>query len=397
MLKLLPFEESRPQTRLDNEFIRLYMPLAPEGHVKVYLYALMLAQGGAQSFDVAGALGMREEALQEALLYWQARGLLRLVPGEEPGVAFLAPAGAAPEAAAEGYSSFFMELHKCFGTRILSAAELRRAQDWVEVYGLSEAAVLMLARYCIERNERGAAVSFNYIESVARSWADQGLRDVRAAEAYLEEQGRARDGVSEVLRLLGKNRAPTRAEADLYEKWIAQGFTKEAVLLCCGELTAYGTPSLKALDNELQSRGHDGRKSEAAIEEYQRQKEEDRAFTVEFLSRMGLIRTPTRQDVEQVQVWRRAWHMPDALILWAAESAHGVTRRFMQARKRLESWHEAGVSTIEEAKAALEREKDEAKAKRTQTRKKKKAFTYMQQESTVDADAFIISLDDDED
>ncbi len=395
MISFLPFEEVRTFTRVDNTFVNSFMPLAPEGYVKVYLYGLMLSERGAQEFDIAGALGMREDEILKAYLYWQAQGLVRLIAGERPGVEYLEISKGQRHVfeAANDYGALFGELQKCFGSRMLSANELSKVKDWIEVYALSEAAVLMLVRYCVENNERGNKVSINYIDAAARSWADMGIKSAKEAEEHIAARALQKGGASAVLKRLNKLRPPTQDELAMYSSWIEQGFSEEAILLACSQLTAYGTPSFKALDNVLSACLVNGLSSEAAIEEYLKREEQDKAFAALFFSRLGVARAISRQERELLYSWRHEWHMTDELILYAADCSHGEAQRFASAKRRLQLWHDTGVASLARAKEEFEKEKSSPPAEK---RGKDRSFNYMQRSAPVSADNFMLSLDDDE-
>ena len=68
-------------TAVSNAFLCEFMPTAPEGYVKVYLYALMYAHGGhpeddAMIPDVAKALEISQDEVERALRYWERCRLL---------------------------------------------------------------------------------------------------------------------------------------------------------------------------------------------------------------------------------------------------------------------------------------------------------------------------------
>ena len=392
MVRLTPFVTLRPVTRVDNAFFTAFMPAAPEGYVKVYLYALMLSQAGGRDADIAGALGMEEGDVSAALLYWQQQGLLRLLPGETPAVEFLEylpEGGAAPARHKDVYAQLFSSLQAMFGSRILSVSEGQRVRDWVEVYGLSEAAVLMLARHCIDSNERKNAVSINYMDAVARRWADTGVKSARDAEDFLCQSAAARSGAIGVLKRLNKQRPPTADELSLYEAWLQRGFSEEAILLACGELTAYGTPSFKALDNVLDNCRRNGLTSAAAMEEYLRKNEQARAFMDMLFSRLGLTRQPARADREAGALWREEWHMENDLILFAADCARGEAQRFAACKRFLTDWHNKGITRVYDAREDFERAKNAPPAP-----KKSKAFAYLQRDAKEPDDAFVVNFFD---
>lgn len=392
MIKLAPFSSLRPFTRVDNAFFTAFMPIAPDGYVKVYLYALMLAQLGARDADIAGALGMQESEIAQALLYWQQQGLLRLLPGEEPAVEFLEylPEGAvASSAKPAAYAQLFAALQEMLGSRILSVNELQRVRDWVEVYGLDEAAVLMLVRHCIDSNERGRGVSINYMDAVARRWADNKITSAADAEDFLSQNAAVRAGAIDVLKRLGKQRPPTTDELALYDAWMQRGFSPDAILLACAELTAYGTPSFKALGNVLDTCRRNGLTTAAAMEEYLRKNEQARAFMDLLFSRLALTRQPSRADRETVSLWREEWHMLDELILFAADCARAEAQRFAACKRLLTDWHSKGITRLCDAQEDFERAKNAP-----QLPKKSKAFAYLQREAPQAEESFVVNFFD---
>ena len=81
-------------TAVPNAFFCEYMPSAPEGYVKVYLYGYMAAQGGLGDTvrmveDLAIALGMETEQVEKALRYWERCRLLERVRDNPPQYRYL--------------------------------------------------------------------------------------------------------------------------------------------------------------------------------------------------------------------------------------------------------------------------------------------------------------------
>ena len=71
-------------TPIENMFLLEYLPTAPDGYLRVYLYARMLClhpEVGGELKDMAKALHMEEEAVFNAFSYWERMGLVeRLRP-----------------------------------------------------------------------------------------------------------------------------------------------------------------------------------------------------------------------------------------------------------------------------------------------------------------------------
>ena len=76
-------------TAVSNAFLCEFMPAAPDGYVKVYLYGLMYAHGGMLEEegvldDLAKALEMQRADVEQALRYWERCRLLSRVQDQPP-------------------------------------------------------------------------------------------------------------------------------------------------------------------------------------------------------------------------------------------------------------------------------------------------------------------------
>ena len=72
-------------TPVQNMFLVEYMPKAPDAYVKVYLYGLMQCCTPALAQDsLEEALDMDAQAVAEAFVYWQAQGLVSILPACRP-------------------------------------------------------------------------------------------------------------------------------------------------------------------------------------------------------------------------------------------------------------------------------------------------------------------------
>lgn len=380
-------------TAVSDRFLSAFMPSAPEGYVKVYLYGLLLAKSGTEACDMAAALKMGADEIVLAYRYWQGQGLVSLSPGDPPIVRYLSAAMAVPVLAEQKYADLNKRLQALFQSRAMYMPDQARLYDFIEVYGLEQSAVVMLVEHCIRENDASGRkrLNFNHLDATARAWADMGVRNAAQAEAFLSSLQRHKEGASSVLRRLGKRRAPAEDELALYEKWTAQlGFSPEAILCACAELTAYGTPSFKALDGVLQNFHRRGITSLPAMEEALRQSEQSAAFAQTVFSRMGVSRAPALSERQQLDVWRGVWHMNDELILFAAERAMGDSKPFARCKALLESFRSRGITRLADAQAFV------AQSAQSEPKKPKrgKAYAYLQREPKPDAPLFAIDLDD---
>lgn len=390
MIVRFSLDAARPRfTPVDNRFILDYLPHASGLCVQVYLYGLLLCTFGAsEDSSVADALGLSDEAVREAFSYWQEQGLVR-IRGERPLVVeYLSIDPAAPENAVPGrYANLVSALNSLTAPRQFDYRELRHVYDWIEVFGLDEEAVLELVSHCMDN--KGRRVSVNYIEAVARSWSEEGVRTREQARAYIEQYDLRRHGASAILREWNRRRKPTKPELSLYDKWIGEwGFSPEAVLAALPKLTVSGTPNFTYLDELLDALRCSGQTQAADIARADERDAEERAFAKLVFDRAGKVEPATRTQRAQISLYRGDYGMPAELLLFGAEQCRGANEPFGMMKKLWNEWHDAGISTVEGARAQLE-----AKASPGRGRAKQ---TYPQHDlSDAQLESLLVDLDRD--
>ncbi len=213
-----------------------YIKLAGAGSLKLLLF---LMRHGGKEFsedELREALGFRREGeLEDAALFWVQRGIVRAdnsrltaAQDELPEQMTLPEMEAAPqrqssslkqveETSANIYSPvdiaerinndpavryLFKEAQTLYG-RLLKQPESRTILMLVDHYGLPAEVAAMLLKYCFKIDKK----STGYIQSVARTWSDDGINTVDAADAVLaklEHQFAAEQKLREAMQLNGK-------------------------------------------------------------------------------------------------------------------------------------------------------------------------------------------------
>ncbi|MEG0900821.1 MAG: DnaD domain protein [Clostridia bacterium] len=287
-------------TAIPNAFFCEYMPSAPDGYAKVYLYCLMRAHAGqleddAMLDDVALALHISRDEVEQALRYWERCRLVAHVKERPPVYRFLSVQQAffnrqsAPDDKA--YESFAQALYAAFGAkRKLHGGESVLAYEWVEQLKLPPEVVLMLIQHLIAT--RGVQFSFKEAQKLATEMSEQQVTTMETAEAFFSRSEAAWKGARRILTHLGKRRNPSMDEIDLYVKWTATwGFAPKAIETACTETTK-GDPSFGYLDRILQGindRSGGRATSSAAQVERQLAGEKDESTRVrEMLSAFGM-------------------------------------------------------------------------------------------------------------
>lgn len=387
-----PEAAKREQTPLDNLFIAEYMPDADGYALKVYLYGLMQCHFPSMGdTDIASALFLTQGQVLTAFVYWQSRGLVRILSEEPLEVEYLTTEQPASTTATPiKYATFVRALQDLIAPRTFTLREMKHVYDLIETFGLEEGAVLELIASCMEN--KGRNVSIQYILTVGKSWAERGITTPQKAQEYMRDLAAKKHGAGEILRRWGKRRMPTQDEMDLYEKWIQDwGFDQEAILAVCPQLTGVSTPTFEILGERLELLHEQNLTSREEIEKHQGIQSGEREFARQVFARMGKVELPSPTAIAQLSAFSES--LPRDVILLAAEDCQNADRPFGRLKAILKSWSEKGIGTLEEAQKALE-----APAVSSARGQKKPAYasSYAQhKDSTFSIDDISLDLDSD--
>ena len=391
-IRFSPEAARREMTPVDNLFLLHYMPDADGMFVKVYLYGLMQCYHRSLcDADVGEALGLSDSQVRCAFVYWQAKGLVRILSDEPFSVEYLlteqpAVTGVTPQK----YRRFIESVHALLAPRTLELREMKAMYDCIELYGLEEGAVLALVAYCIE--QKGKRVSTNYILSVAQTWSEQNIKTQEQAEALVADYRMQKHGAAEVLRRWNKRRPPTQDEMALYDRWVREwGFDAESILAACARMTDSASPTFAILNDRLAELKEQNLVRVPDLLEAEQRDSLDREFAQLVFARLGRIGIPDKSTVRQLKMFREDKAIARDAILMAADECASAERPLGLLKKILSDWAEAGVHTVEEAEKALTRPKSAAPKK-----KKNAALLYEQKPiSEQDFNNLIVDLNED--
>lgn len=266
-------------TLISNEFIDHYMGDANGEFVKVYLYLLRCMAKTPEDFSlhmIADQMNLTERDVNRALKYWEQKGLMKLNAGQQ-GVIHsisLLEAKAFPKTVSAGPSNDVAvsleeplpspsdkdaeNLMLCrelgliaeqYLKRTLNSDEINKIMYFYEHLHFSADLIEYLFDHCVTIGNR----NFRYIESVATSWADQGITTVKQAKA--EGQHYRREYFA-ILKAFGiQNRVPIDLEVQYMKKWLDDyHFTTEVIHEACQRtITKTGKPTFAYADSILKN------------------------------------------------------------------------------------------------------------------------------------------------
>ena len=184
------------RTVVENIFLREFMPAAPEGAVKAYLYGLMQCQQGTGAGSLsafARDVALSETEVQDAFAYWQEKGLVLVQTKPMFAVFYLDIHNALPQdAGVYADAAYNREIQALFAPKAIQPAELARVYDWTDVFLIDRSAVPLLIEYGQKKlkdlDKATARRQVSYIDKIARQWNQEGVRAQEDAKAWLAAQ-----------------------------------------------------------------------------------------------------------------------------------------------------------------------------------------------------------------
>ena len=81
---------------------------------------------------------------------------------------------------------------------------------------------------------------------------------------------------------------------------------------------------------------------------------QEQAFARLVFERAGKLEPATKTQRAQIQLFLVDYAMPRELLLFGAEQCRGANEPFGMMKKLWNEWHDAGITTIEAARAKME-------------------------------------------
>ena len=285
------------RTKVENLFISEYLPDAPGDYVKVFLFGLMYAQYEIKPdrSELAKLLGLSVEEIAEAWIYWESRGLVRIIREKDSNneevshIVFLSKieelygklsepqqaATVSSEVTAEEDLPLYVsiddmdfdevinnklvdrrlrELYEKYQVttgRTISRQEISKIEDAIKVYGIEPEIFDFAIDYCADLEK----YSIDYIFKVALRWTEEGCRTVEEAKKLLDKHSRRNDCYRQVFKALGFNRLPAPIDREIMDRWFdGLNCSLAEVLDACSAAAGIREPNLKYVNKVIENR-----------------------------------------------------------------------------------------------------------------------------------------------
>ncbi len=283
------------KTELDNIFINDYLPYAQPNHVVIYIYGLYLCSSNA--FDnslanMARILNLSEDEVMDAFKYWEEQGLVQILrtnPLEVTYIPLKNVLSANKLYKPDKYTTFNQQANEIFmGKRSISKHEYQEYYDFLERYHVEQEALLMIMKYCVETKQ--SAVGYNYILTVARNWANEGITSTMQVEERLNRFEEKSSELTEIFNAVGIKRAPYVEERSIVNKWLNDyGFNLETILHISKTFKGKNRFSIEKCDEKLTKYYEMKLFSIQEIESFEKEKQELYTLAKDINKSLGLF------------------------------------------------------------------------------------------------------------
>ena len=152
---------------------------------------------------------------------------------------------------------------------------------------MEQEALLMIMKYCVETKK--SAVGYNYILTVAKNWASEGITTALQVEERLQAFENKSPELSEIFNLMGIKRAPYVEERALLNKWLNDyGFNLDVILHVAKSFKKKSHFSFEKLDNALTKYYEMRLLSIMEIDSFEKEKKDLYSLAIEINKTIGV-------------------------------------------------------------------------------------------------------------
>ena len=289
---------------LDIKFINDYVPNAPENCIKVYLLGLLKCQNsGANDNTIENfesVLSMSREEILEAFYYWQEQNLVQVLETDPIEVKYLPTKDSLKnlkKVDSKKYASFVLEIQSIISGRQIGPNEYYKYIDFIETYNMLACDFNMIVKYCVDK--KGNDINCNYILTVAKVWADEGIITAEKIEEKIESLTLLTSDINQVAKALKFKGNLAIEHQQLYDKWTkSYGFVLNTILNLCKKVSSKTKNySFEMLDKLLTKYYEIKLMSFAEIEEYEANKTDLMNIAREINRALGIYYESVENEV----------------------------------------------------------------------------------------------------
>lgn len=208
-------------TQIENNFIKEFLPNINPLALKVYLYGLYLCQNGIDHTieDFEKTFNLSEDDIVSLFKCLEELNLVDCLELNPIEIRYLPVKNSSMYLKKYDVNKFktFNAKSQNLLKRQIDINEYNQYYYQIEKNHLDEDMVVKCIEYCVAK--KGDSVSANYILTVLRNWAMEGIKTEEEADARIVMEERYSDDIKLILTTLGVKRACTLEEKTMFLDW----------------------------------------------------------------------------------------------------------------------------------------------------------------------------------
>ena len=232
-MKLIPSDKSFlfASTEIPDIFFTEYLPETKSEFVKVYFYVLFLSKHNSEIKinDLSKTLGLDFPTVQDAIKYWEERGLFIKNPNGyslaniqeielnklySPKVS-LSPETIEKNANNQARAKVVDSINSQFFSGTMSPTWYSDIDMWFQKYGFDDQVMLALFNYAYENR----ALHRNYVQTVAEGWSKENIKTFNDLDSYFEKREKVNILKKNIAQKLNLSRNLTAYDEEYILKW----------------------------------------------------------------------------------------------------------------------------------------------------------------------------------
>ena len=339
---------------MDIKFLNDYVPVAPENCLKVYLFGLLKCQNSAgydntiENFE--NVLGLSKEDVLNAFLYWQDQNLVQVLETDPIEVRYLPTKDNLKnlkKIESKKYATFVAEIQDIISGRQINPNEYYKYIDFLETYNIQPCDFNMIVKYCVDK--KGDNINCNYILTVAKVWADEGVRTAEKIEEKIESLTLLTSDVNQVAKALKFKGNLSIEHQQMYEKWTkAYGFVLNNILLLAKKVsTKTKNFSFEMLDKQLTKYYELKLMSFAEMQEYEANKADLMTLARDINKNLGIYYESVENEVETYIIpWLSKGFNEQSLLQIANFCFKSNIRTLEGMEQSVQKFHKLGLVSV---------------------------------------------------
>ena len=349
------------KTEIDNIFLNDYLPSAPDNAVKVYLYGLYLCASNASDNSIekfSKHLNLDEDEIIACFSYWQEEGLVQILSTHPIEIRYIPLKNIISGTKLykpEKYEVFNRQAQELFeGTREITKSEYYEYYEFLERSHMEQEALLMIMKYCIDNKK--ANVGYNYILTVAKNWANEGILTSDQVEEKLCQFEQTSKDISLVANALGIKRNTYIEEKSLFKKWTEElGYTNDVLLSLAKNLKKKNHASFEKLDNLVMKYFSLGLFTILEIENFEEQKSDLYSLAKDVNNQIGVYYENLDTVVENyISKWLNLGFSRETILEIASYCRKTSIRTLEGMNDKIQKFFKLGLVSIEALHSYLE-------------------------------------------